>query len=206
MIDENKIHRIAYVIMKNLKNQNLDINTLLKISYLYQKNLDELNTDLKGLLSMKYSEVNDSLLSCIKNFEEILGFIKTRTEKVELVTTKTNILGTLYETLINDLTFLKKNKRIFFDSSSFLQLICLTRLLFPQTLNNDLTDSLDYNFTDFLEYVDREFAENISFLLKYDFNNKSWRIKKIPKKFIDITHYKISELLDQSLEKISQKF
>ena len=205
MIDENKIHRIAFVIMKNLKNQNLDINTLLKISYLYQKNLDELNTDLKGLLSMKYSEVNDSLLACIKNFEEILGFIKTRTEKVELVTTKTNILGTLYETLINDLTFLKKNKRIFFDSSSFLQLICLTRLLFPQTLNNDLTDGLDYNFTDFLEYVDREFAENISFLLKYDFNNKSWRIKKIPKKFIDITHYKINELLDQSLEKIFPK-
>ena len=205
IIDEEKIHRLAYTILKNLKNKNLGFETTLKISYIYQKNLDELNTDLKGLLKIKYGEVNDDLLMCIKNFEEILGFIKTRTEKVELVTNKTNSLGQMYNTLLSDLHFLKKNKRTYFDTPNFLQIICIVKLLFPRPLDNELIESLDYNFIDFLEYVDREFAENISFLLKYDFNNKSWRIKKIPKKFIDMTNYKISELLDQSLEKIFPK-
>ena len=205
IIDEDKIHRLAYTVLKNLKSKNLRTDTRLKITYIYQKNLDELNTDLKGLLKIKYREVNDELLMCIKNFEEILGFIKTRTEKVELVTNKTNLLGNMYNTLLSDLHFLKKNKRTYFDTPNFLQIICIVKLLFPRPLDNELVDSLDYNFIDFLEYVDREFAENISFLLKYDFNNKTWRIKKIPKKFIDMTNYKISELLDQSLEKIFPK-
>ena len=205
MIDEDKIHRLAYTVLKNLKSKNIGFDTMLKITYIYQKNLDELNTDLKGLLKIKYGEVNDELLICIKNFEEILGFIKTRTEKVELVTNKTNLIGSLYNTLLSDLYFLKKNKRTFFDTPSFLQIICIVKLLFPRPLDNELVESLDYNFIEFLDYIDREFAENISFLLKYDFNNRTWRIKKIPKKFIDMTNYKISELLDQSLEKIFPK-
>lgn len=181
IIDEKKIHRLAYIILKNFKNQNISFETLIKIAYLYQKNLDELNQDLKGLLTMKYREVNDDLLLCIKNFEEIIGFIKTRTEKVELVTNKTNLLGNMNDGLLKDLYFKKKNKRIYFDTPGFLELICILKLLFPRPLDNELTDSLDYNFVDFLEYVDREFFENISFLLKYDFNNKTWRIKKFQK-------------------------
>ena len=99
MIDEKKIHRISFTILKNLKNKNLSFGTILKISYMYEKNHDELNTDLRGLLTIKYGEMNTELLKCIKNFEEILGFIKSKTEKVELVTNKTNLIGKMYSQL-----------------------------------------------------------------------------------------------------------
>ena len=205
MIDEKKIHRISFTILKNLKNKNLSFGTILKISYMYEKNLDELNTDLRGLLTIKYGEMNTELLKCIKNFEDILGFIKSKTEKVELVTNKTNLIGKMYSQLLNDLHYLKKNKRIYFDPANLLQIICIVRLVFPRLLDVELTENLDYNFIDFLEIVDRVFTDNISFLVRYDFNNRTWRIKKIPKKFIELTNYKISELLDQSLEKIFPK-
>ena len=205
MIDEDNVHRISFIILKNLKNKNLGFDTMLKIRYMYENNLDQLNENLQGLLTLKYSEMNNELLECIKNFEEILGFIKSRTEKVELVTNKTNLIGKMYSDIIGDLHYLKDNKRIHFEPTNLLSIICIVRLVFPRLLDSELTENLDYNFIDFLEIVDKVFSDNISFLVKYDFNNRAWRIKKIPKKFIDMTNYKVGELLDQSLEKIFPK-
>ena len=112
-IDNKKIHRLAFNILKNLKNQNLDGNIIIKMIYLYQKCLDRLNEeDPRGLLNVKHDEVNEELLRGIKNFEDILGYIRTRTEKVELVTNKTNSLGDLFHALNKNLFFLKVAKNM----------------------------------------------------------------------------------------------
>jgi hypothetical protein len=72
-VDNTKIHRLAFNILKNLKNQNLDGVIIIKMIYLYQKCLDILNEeDPRGLLSVKHDEVNEELLKGIKNFEDIL--------------------------------------------------------------------------------------------------------------------------------------
>ena len=205
-VDNKKIHRLSFNILKNLKNQNLDTVIIIKMIYLYQKCLDRLNEeDPRGLLSVKHDEVNDELLRGIKNFEDILGYIRTRTEKVELVTNKTNSLGDLFRKLNKNLIFLKNSKKYGYDMSKFLEMGVLVRLLFPRTLEGDLMDNIDINFIEFLEAIDKDYMDNITLMLKYDFNNKTWRIKNIPKRFIEHTNYKISELLEQPLDKIFPK-
>ena len=202
-LDDNKIHRMSIVVLKNNK-VGLDIH--LKMFYLYNDLLDEINHDLKNLLTIKYGEIYDELLQCISIFEEVLGFIKSRTEKVELMINKTNQIGGVFNKLNKDLFFLKRNKRIFFDASNMLQIICIIRLLFQRNIEAELMENLEYNFSDFLENIDKIFEDNISFLIRYDFHNKIWRIKKVPKRFIDMTKFRISDLIDQSLEKIFPSF
>ena len=205
-VDNKKIHRLAFNILKNLKNQNLDSEIIIKMIYLYQKCLDRLNEeDPRGLLSVKHDEVNEELLRGIKNFEDILGYIRTRTEKVELVTNKTNSLGDLFRKLNKNLIFLKNSKKYGYDMSKFLEMGVLVRLLFPRSLEGELLENIDINFIEFLEAIDKDYMENITLMLKYDFNNKTWRIKNIPKRFIEHTNYKINELLDQPLDKIFPK-
>ena len=206
LVDNKKIHRLAFNILKNLKNQNLDSEIIIKMIYLYQKCLDRLNEeDPRGLLSVKHDEVNEELLRGIKNFEDILGYIRTRTEKVELVTNKTNSLGNLFRKLNKNLIFLKNSKKYGYDMSKFLEMGVLVRLLFPRSLEGELLENIDINFIEFLEAIDKDYMENITLMLKYDFNNKTWRIKNIPKRFIEHTNYKINELLEQPLEKIFPK-
>jgi hypothetical protein len=202
-LDDNKIHRMSIVVLKNNK---VGLDIFLKMFYLYNDLLDEINHDLKNLLTIKYGEIYDELLQCIGTFEEILGFIKSRTEKVELMISKTNHIGTVFNKLLKDLFFLKRNKRIFFDASNMLQIICIIRLLFQRNVDAELMENLEYNFSDFLENIDKIFEENISFLIRYDFSNKLWRIKKVPKRFIDMTKFRISDLIDQSMEKIFPSF
>ena len=205
-VDNKKMHRLAFNILKNLKNQNLDSGIIVKMIYLYQKCLDRLNEeDPRGLLSVKHDEVNEELLSGIKNFEDILGYIRTRTEKVELVTNKTNSLGDLFRKLNKNLIFLKCSKKYGYDMSKFLEMGVLVRLLFPRTLEGELLENIDINFIEFLEAIDKDYMENITLMLKYDFNNKTWRIKNVPKRFIEHTNYKINELLEQPLDKIFPK-
>lgn len=203
IIDDDKIHRISFLILKNTK---VSLGTFLKINYMYDKLLDEMNQDLKNLLTIKYSEVYDDLLFIINYFEEIFGFVKSRTEKVELVINKTNEVGKTYQKIISNLFFLKRNKRIYFDTYNMLQIICLIRLIFQKNVDVELTENLEYNFQDFLENVDRIFEENLSFVVRYDFYDLNWRIKKVPKAFIDVTHIKVDDLIDQSLEKIFPNF
>ena len=205
-VDNKKIHRLAFNILKNLKNQNLDSVIIIKMIYLYQKCLDRLNEeDPRGLISVKHDEVNEELLRGIKNFEDILGYIRTRTEKVELVTNKTNSLGDLFRKLNKNLIFLKSSKKYGYDMSKFLEMGVLVRLLFPRTLEGELLENIDINFIEFLEAIDKDYMDNITLMLKYDFNNKTWRIKNIPKRFIEHTNYKINELLEQPLDKIFPK-
>ena len=205
-IDNKKIHRLAFNILKNLKNQNLDGNIIIKMIYLYQKCLDRLNEDdPRGLLNVKHDEVNEELLRGIKNFEDILGYIRTRTEKVELVTNKTNSLGDLFHALNKNLFFLKSCKKYGYSMSKFLERSVLVRLLFTRQLDLELLENLDMNFIEFLEEIDKDYMENITLMLKYDFNNKTWRIKNVPKRFIEHTHYSINELLEQPLDKIFPK-
>ena len=205
-IDNKKIHRLAFNILKNLKNQNLDGNIIIKMIYLYQKCLDRLNEeDPRGLLNVKHDEVNEELLRGIKNFEDILGYIRTRTEKVELVTNKTNSLGDLFHALNKNLFFLKSCKKYGYTTSKFLERSVLVRLLFTRQLDLELLENLDMNFIEFLEEIDKDYMDNITLMLKYDFNNKTWRIKNVPKRFIEHTHYSINELLEQPLDKIFPK-
>ena len=206
LIDNKKIHRLAFNILKNLKNQNLDSDIIIKMIYLYQKCLDRLNEeDPRGLLNVKHDEVNEELLRGIKNFEDILGYIRTRTEKVELVTNKTNSLGDLFHSLNKNLYFLKSCKKYGYSMSKFLERSVLVRLLFTRQLDLELLENLDMNFAEFLEEIDKDYRDNITLMLKYDFNNKTWRIKNVPKRFIEHTHYKINELLEQPLDKIFPK-
>lgn len=205
-IDNKKIHRLAFNILKNLKNQNLDGNIIIKMIYLYQKCLDRLNEeDPRGLLNVKHDEVNEELLRGIKNFEDILGYIRTRTEKVELVTNKTNSLGDLFHALNRNLFFLKSCKKYGYSMAKFLERSVLVRLLFTRQLDLELLENLDMNFIEFLEEIDKDYMDNITLMLKYDFNNKTWRIKNVPKRFIEHTHYSINELLEQPLDKIFPK-
>ncbi len=205
-VDNTKIHRLAFNILKNLKNQNLDGVIIIKMIYLYQKCLDILNEeDPRGLLSVKHDEVNEELLRGIKNFEDILGYIRTRTEKVELVTNKTDSLGDLFKKLNKNLYFLKNSKKYGYDMSKFLEMSVLVRLLFPRSLDIELMENIDINFIEFLEAIDKDYMDNITLMLKYDFNNKTWRIKNVPKRFIEHTNYSINELLDQPLDKIFPK-
>ena len=205
-IDNKKIHRLAFNILKNLKNQNLDNDIIIKMIYLYQKCLDRLNEeDPRGLLNVKHDEVNEELLRGIKNFEDILGYIRTRTEKVELVTNKTNSLGDLFHALNKNLYFLKSCKKYGYSMSKFLERSVLVRLLFTRQLDLELLENLDMNFMEFLEEIDKDYKDNITLMLKYDFNNKTWRIKNVPKRFIEHTHYSINELLEQPLDKIFPK-
>ena len=205
-IDNKKIHRLAFNILKNLKNQNLDGNIIIKMIYLYQKCLDRLNEeDPRGLLNVKHDEVNEELLRGIKNFEDILGYIRTRTEKVELVTNKTNSLGDLFHALNKNLFFLKSCKKYGYSMSKFLERSVLVRLLFTRQLDSELLENLDMNFIEFLEEIDKDYMDNITLMLKYDFNNKTWRIKNVPKRFIEHTHYRINDLLEQPLDKIFPK-
>ena len=205
-VDNKKIHRLAFNILKNLKNQNLDGVIITKMIYLYQKCLDRLNEeDPRGLLSVKHDEINEELLQGIKNFEDILGYIRTRTEKVELVTNKTNSLGYLFRKLNKNLFFLKNCKKYGYDMSKFLEMTVLVRLLFPKQLDSELLENIDINFIEFLQAIDKDYLDNITLMLKYDFNNKTWRIKNIPKRFIEHTNYSISELLEQPLDKIFPK-
>jgi hypothetical protein len=205
-VDNTKIHRLAFNILKNLKNQNLDGVIIIKMIYLYQKCLDILNEeDPRGLLSVKHDEVNEELLKGIKNFEDILGYIRTRTEKMELVTNKTDSLGDLYKKLNKNLYFLKNSKKYGYDMSKFLEMSVLVRLLFPRSLDMELMENIDINFIEFLEAIDKDYMDNITLMLKYDFNNKTWRIKNVPKRFIEHTNYSINELLDQPLDKIFPK-
>ena len=205
-IDNKKIHRLAFNILKNLKNQNLDSDIIIKMIYLYQKCLDRLNEeDPRGLLNVKHDEVNEELLRGIKNFEDILGYIRTRTEKVELVTNKTNSLGDLFHTLNKNLYFLKSCKKYGYSMTKFLERSVLVRLLFTRQLDLELLENLDMNFVEFLEEIDKDYMDNITLMLKYDFNNKTWRIKNVPKRFIEHTHYSINELLEQPLDKIFPK-
>ena len=205
-IDNKKIHRLAFNILKNLKNQNLDSDIIIKMIYLYQKCLDRLNEeDPRGLLNVKHDEVNEELLRGIKNFEDILGYIRTRTEKVELVTNKTNSLGDLFHALNKNLYFLKSCKKYGYNMAKFLERSVLVRLLFTRQLDLELLENLDMNFIEFLEEIDKDYKDNITLMLKYDFNNKTWRIKNIPKRFIEHTHYSINELLEQPLDKIFPK-
>jgi len=203
IIDEDKIHRISYLILKNTK---VGLTTYIKINYIYEMLLEEMNQDLKNLITIKYGEVYDDLLFIINYFEEIFGFVKSRTEKVELVINKTNNIGQMYQKIIDNLYFLKRNKRIYFDSYNMLQIICLLRLIFQKNVDNELTENLEYNFHDFLENVDRVFEENLSFIVRYDFYDLTWRIKKVPKTFIDLTRIRVDDLIDQSLEKIFPNF
>lgn len=203
MLDDKKVHRISLMTLKNTK---VNLSTYLKVFYLYNNMLDDINVDLKNLLMIKYGEVYDDLLKCIGFFEEIFGFVKSRTEKVELVVNKTSEVGFMYNKLLMDLKFLKRNKRIFYDINGMLEIICIVRLLFQKNVDQELTENLEYNFQDFLENVDKKFEENISFIVRYDFSNYIWRIKKIPKKFIDITKFHMTDLIDQSLEKIFPVF
>ena len=205
-VDNKKMHRLAFNILKNLKNQALDSGIIIKMIYLYQKCLDKLNEeDPRGLLSVKHDEVNEELLLGIKYFEDILGYIRTRTEKVELVTNKTNSLGDLFRKLNKNLIFLKNCKKYGYDMSKFLEMGVLVRLLFPRSLEGELLENIDINFIEFLEAIDKDYIDNITLMLKYDFNNKTWRIKNVPKRFIEHTNYKISELLEQPLDKIFPK-
>ena len=205
-VDNKKIHRLAFNILKNLKNQNLDGVIIIKMIYLYQKCLDILNEeDPRGLLSVKHDEVNEELLKGIKNFEDILGYIRTRTEKMELVTNKTDSLGDLYKKLNKNLYFLKNSKKYGYDMSKFLEMSVLVRLLFPRSLDIELMENIDINFNEFLDAIDKDYMDNITLMLKYDFNNKTWRIKNVPKRFIEHTNYSINELLDQPLDKIFPK-
>ena len=205
-IDNKKIHRLAFNILKNLKNQNLDGNIIIKMIYLYQKCLDRLNEeDPHGLLNVKHDQVNEDLLRGIKSFEDILGYIRTRTEKVELVTNKTNSLGDLFNSLNKNLFFLKSCKKYGYDMSKFLEMSVLVRLLFTRQLDVELLENLDINFIEFFEGIDKDYMDNITLMLKYDFNNKTWRIKNVPKRFIEHTHYSINELLEQPLDKIFPK-
>ena len=205
-VDNKKMHRLAFNILKNLKNQNLDTGIIIKMIYLYQKCLDRLNEeDPRGLLSVKHDEVNEELLRGIKYFEDILGYIRTRTEKVELVTNKTNSLGDLFRKLNKNLIFLKNCKKYGYDMSKFLEMGVLVRLLFPRSLEGELLENIDINYIEFLEAIDKDYIDNITLMLKYDFNNKTWRIKNVPKRFIEHTNYKINELLEQPLDKIFPK-
>ena len=205
-IDNKKIHRLAFNILKNLKNQNLDSEIIIKMIYLYQKCLDRSNQeDPRGLLSVKHDEVNEELLDGIKYFEDILGYIRTRTEKVELVTNKTNSLGDLFRKLNKNLIFLKNSRKYGYDMSKFLEMGVLVRLLFPRNLEGELLENIDINFIEFLQAIDNDYSDNITLMLKYDFNNKTWRIKNVPKRFIEHTNYKINDLLDQPLDKIFPK-
>lgn len=203
IIDDDKIHRISYLILKNTK---VSLSTYLKINYIYEKLLEEMNQDLKNLLTIKYGEVYDDLLFIINYFEEIFGFVKSRTEKVELVINKTNEVGQTYHKIIENLFFLKRNKRIYIDTYNMLQIICLIRLIFQKNVDAELTENLEYNFQDFLENVDRIFEENLSFIVRYDFYDFNWRIKKVPKTFMDMTRLRVDDLIDQSLEKIFPSF
>ena len=205
-IDNKKIHRLAFNILKNLKNQNLDSDIIIKMIYLYQKCLDRLNEeDPRGLLNVKHDEINEELLNGIKNFEDILGYIRTRTEKVELVTNKTNSLGDLFHSMTKNLFFLKSCKKYGYSMAKFLERSVLVRLLFTRQLDLELLENLDMNFAEFLEEIDKDYMDNITLMLKYDFNNKTWRIKNIPKRFIEHTNYSINELLEQPLDKIFPK-
>ena len=156
-------------------------------------------------MNVKHDEVNEELLRGIKNFEDILGYIRTRTEKVELVTNKTNSLGDLFHALNKNLFFLKSCKKYGYSMSKFLERSVLVRLLFTRQLDLELLENLDMNFIEFLEEIDKDYMENITLMLKYDFNNKTWRIKNVPKRFIEHTHYSINELLEQPLDKIFPK-
>ena len=89
--------------------------------------------------------------------------------------------------------------------SKFLERSVLVRLLFTRQLNTELLDNVDMNFIEFLEEIDKDYMDNITLMLKYDFNNKTWRIKNIPKRFIEHTHYRINDLLEQPLDKIFPK-
>ena len=68
-----------------------------------------------------------------------------------------------------------------------------------------MLDNVDMNFIEFLEEIDKDYMDNITLMLKYDFNNKTWRIKNVPKRFIEHTHYRINDLLEQPLDKIFPK-
>lgn len=89
--------------------------------------------------------------------------------------------------------------------AKFLERSVLVRLLFTRQLDLELLENLDMNFAEFLEEIDKDYMDNITLMLKYDFNNKTWRIKNIPKRFIEHTNYSINELLEQPLDKIFPK-
>jgi hypothetical protein len=202
-LDDDKLHRIALIV---LKNKHASPNIMLRTNYVYRIMLDEINTDLKNLMTLKYGEIYDNLAKVIKYFEDVFGHIKSRTEKVEIVISKTNEIGSMYNKLINDLFFLKKNKRIYFDRLNMLQIICIIRLLFEKNIDDELLENVDFNFGDFLANIDDNFERDLSFIVNYDFDSLTFRIRKVPKVFTDITKYEIHHLIDQSLEKIFPQF
>ena len=204
VLDEKKIHRISFNVLTISKEVGWE--TYLKINYLYQNMLDEINKDLKNLITIKYSETYDDLFKCISDFEDIITYVKCRTEKVEIVINKTNQIGLSYDNIIKDLLFLKKNKRIFFDSYNLQQLLCLIKLIFDREIHPDLAENLEQNFADFLENIDAIYDENRIFMVRYDFSNSVWKIKKVPMVFLEFTKFKASELIENNIEKIFPHF
>lgn len=199
IIDDFKIHRLSYFIIKNLKISSFKFSLLL--NFVYEKLIiRNMRDDDANFILLNYVELNEYFSKAIKLCLEFNEELRTKAKTIKKIISNNLEFGKLQNKIYKNLKSLQSNLKNI-DKSNFYKFLWSYNLIYNKDYENDI-------LLDTAENIDLIDIESISvfkfsfFLLNYHFDTNIWTFKKVPFIFIKNFGFTNKEMIGKNFDTI----
>jgi len=196
VIDDFKIHRLSYFLIKNLKTASLRFTLIL--NFIYEKLIiRNMCDDDSNFVLLNYVELNELFIKAIKLSIEFNEELRDKSKSIKKIITKNYDYGLLHKQIFVRLQSLRLNiKNI--DKSNFYKFLWCYNLVYNVDFHYDII--LDLPET--IDFIDESIFKFSFFLLDYHYDTNSWTFKKTPFIYMKNFGFTNKDMLGKSFDTI----
>jgi len=196
IIDDFKIHRLSYFLIRNLKNSTYKFGLIL--NFIYEKLIiRNMRDDDPNFILFNYVELNELFIKSIKLSMEFNEELTQKSKLLKNLLSKNNEYEALHKKIHIRLRSLQLNTK-YIDQSNFYKYLWCYKLIFNLDFENDILLDLPEN----IEIIDQSIFKFSFFLLNYNYDTNTWTFKKTPFIYTKIFGFNNSDMLGKTFDSI----
>lgn len=196
IIDDFKVHRLSYYLMRSLKTTTFKFTLI--INYIYEKLIiRNMRDDDSNFILLNYVELNELFLKAIKISLEFNEELKEKSKSIKKIIAKNYQFGAIHKEIQTRLRLMRQNTKNL-DKSNFYKYLWCYNLVYNINFEDDILLDLPEN----IQLIDESIFKFSFFLLNYHYDTNCWTFKKIPYIYIQNFAYTNKEMFGKNFDSI----